>query len=72
MIHLSLNQQFVLTFKVTVSRQKRIQQILKENGFEHENWARTPFDNIVEFRVKANLSKAHTIKCLLKNHILYE
>lgn len=72
MQELQLNSNFILKFKIKVSQQKKIEEILSLNGYITEQWVRTPFDNIIEFRVVCNLRKAEALRQLLKNFTTYE
>jgi len=72
MQELQLNSNFVLKFKMKKSQQKKVEEMLSSNGYICEQWVRTPFDNIIEFRVVCNLRKAEALRLLLKNFTVYE
>lgn len=67
---ITFTSQFTLTFKIKISDVKKVDRLLTDNKFEPEKWTqmRTPFDNIVEYRMKVSLRSAETVRQLIKNH----
>ena len=73
MLHvISLYSRFTLSFKSLYNDRHKISDILVKNGFIHQEWRRTPFDNYVEFRIDCNIRQAEVIRRLIKHFKIYE
>lgn len=73
MLIISFRTRFTVSFKALKSQQVAVSNILNKNGFgEYSTWIRTPFDNIIEFRVDCNIRQAELIRQLIHNFKIYE
>lgn len=63
---------FTISFKTLKHQVKHIEEILNKNGFTHQTWRRTGFENVIEFRVDCNIRQAEVIRRLIKNYKTFE